>query len=222
MGLKPKTLLIALGMVLVAGAAVGYVVTLPTAQIHRAPVARVTSSDPQAELAAQARAEGGYDSGEKAFGVAAKRAHAADTPVLDVCTGKPIKSGPMTEIRNPSTDCPPPTATKGAHDAIDALMHECVVTKHTPGATKRASAYLLRESRTRPTWELFDLLLDASYVEMEWCGGWNDLTLAGKFIDAAERVMETLRPTNRFLDGPNKRRQQKRDRRLNVALGRVR
>jgi hypothetical protein len=216
-----KSLAAALGIVVLAGGVVAYAVTLPSAETHRAPVARVTTPPGAPEdVAAQAQAENSYDSGEKTFAIAARREHAKDAPVIDVCTGKPIKGGPTIDVTNKQTDCPPPTATKGAYEALDALDYECAASKPGTGPTKAASRYLLREARTRPTWDLFDVLLAASYTEMACDRRWDGLALAGKFLDAAERIMDTLRPTNRFLDGPNKRRQAKRERRLKLLQGR--
>src|SRR5437868_4204434 len=106
-----KVLAAALGVILADGAVVAYVATMPSAETHRSPVARVSAPDSSADIAAQAQAENSYDGGEKKFDVVAKREHAKDTPVIDVCTGKPIHSGPTIDITDKSTDCPPPTAT---------------------------------------------------------------------------------------------------------------
>jgi hypothetical protein len=69
----------------VVGLVAAYVWTLPEAETHRAAI-KAASVDPRAELAAQAAAERDYDSSEKNFKVQAKRAHAADTPVLFTAT----------------------------------------------------------------------------------------------------------------------------------------
>src|SRR4051794_15479804 len=88
MGAKRKTLLATVGIVLVIPAITAYIATLPSAETHRAPVARVTTPPGAPEdVAAQAQAENSYDSSEKAFGVADRSAHAKDTPAAGFASG---------------------------------------------------------------------------------------------------------------------------------------
>jgi hypothetical protein len=168
---KRRILLAAIGTVIAVTLVAAYVLTLPSAESHPVPSPQTASADPHAEIAAQSRAEHAYNSREKAFAVAKQRPRAAPKPA----TG----------------------ATRGAQAALFALAHECEIRKPTPGQPERATSFLLNEARNRPTWELFDMLLDANYAAMGCGRSWSAVHVAWKLIHAAEHVMRTLPPTPR-------------------------
>jgi hypothetical protein len=211
-------------VLLVVGLVVAYVATLPQPRPYHRPVIRVAAADPNADLAAQSQAERAYNRDEKRTVAAETQAHALDTPLVDACTGKPITSGPTIDIHNKKMDCPPPpppTATRGAHEAVAALEHECIATKRKPGAVAAASAYLVKEARTRPTYELADLLDSAANAELDCYRSTKELNIVDSFIGAMEHIENELRPYNRFLDGAGEKKQRRRARHLAALRHRV-
>ena len=214
----------AAGVLLVVGLVAAYLATLPEARPYHRPVIRVAAADPNADLAAQAQAEQSYNRNEKRTVAAETQARATDTPLVDVCTGKPITSGPTVDIHDKKLDCPPPPppkATRGAHEAVAALEHECIATKRKPGAVEAASAYLVKEAHTRPTYELADLLYSAANTELDCYRSAKELNIVGSFIGAMEHIENELRPYNRFLDGAGKKKERKRAQHLATLRRRV-
>src|SRR4051812_5501923 len=221
MSARRRRLAIAAGTIAASVVAAAlYAAALPAPHVKPAPrpvAARATP--PTDKTGFDPAAEHEYDRQERRYEKSAAKEH--DTPLIDFCTGKPIPLGTPTTDAHGKADCPAPTATTGAYEAVEALEHECLTNKRTPGATHRAAAYLLHEARTRATADLVDLLLEVIDTELYDCDTDASLDLAIKFINAGERIVEELRPYNRFLDGPNEKKQSRRQHRLDVAHDRV-
>src|SRR4051794_21435551 len=112
MGARQGKIAAAAGVLLVLGLVVLYFATLPQARPYHRPIIRVAAADANADLAAQSGAEQSYNRDEKRTVTVEAQARATDTPLIDVCTGKPITSGPTIDIHNKKTDCPPPPPPK--------------------------------------------------------------------------------------------------------------
>jgi hypothetical protein len=219
---RRKPLIVSAIVVGVACLVAAYVLTLPQGEYHRARAPQVANVDPAAELDAQASADRKANQDENHFQRVAQRVHAADTPLVDACTGKSIKPGAATVDITTKRDCParppkpkpepkrgppkprrPHSATQGAQEAVFAIGHECGADygHQNKAALSSSISYLLNEARTRPTFELISLLHQAFTFELEYC---HNLRRAQQLTTASGHVLDAVRPHNRFLDGPKK------------------
>jgi len=98
----------------------------------------------------------------------------------------------------------PTTATAGAYEAEEALFDQCgePYVQRDHAAMDEATLYLVHEAEARPTIELLGLLSDAaSHLLGGFCeGNPENLRRSGQLLDAADKVEDTFRGPNRFLD----------------------
>jgi hypothetical protein len=149
--------LVVLGVVAVAVALiVVYAASLPGHRPERKPsprpAAAVTAS---ADSGFDPAAEPAYAADERKFDRASRAAHRSDTPLIDACTGKPIRSGPVSDVRS-KADCrtpapprhtEPPTTTdppQPPDDTLGSRLRYCGDRGTCPLSDERARAAALR------------------------------------------------------------------------------